>query len=58
MQEIIKSLKSKIDYYRSLDLHIGEYEPIPDMRMKDMNFGKLVAYEEIYELLNGFNIKE
>ena len=41
------SIKLLIEYYKRKDLHINDGDTRSCIRMKDINFGKLIAYENI-----------
>ena len=49
-------LRIKIDYLKTKDLHINDNDSHSDIRFKDMDYGKLLAYEDILERIN--NLKE
>lgn len=48
----IEQLKQMKEYYKRQDLHINDTDSISDIRLKDMDYGKLIAYEHVCTLLD------
>lgn len=44
-------VEEKIKQIKEMDLHIYDADTLSDIREKDMNFGKLIAYGDILEHL-------